>query len=196
LRLHLVGSLIGREEETVSLPFAPRWRCVVGVAICTALLAACGSDSDESDTATPPTRPSISFPSTLSTSPPIVTDNDPAKAAPRWEQVRVVTGNAPMDLGAIKIASGAIQWRVKWDCEAGAMRITTTPPAVPTRPGPLVDSRCPGSGEGFGRQTGDVGSAPVGEGRADSELLPGGARGQHPAGRLHGQLAHFRLGAG
>jgi hypothetical protein len=156
LRLHLVGSLIGKEEETVSLPFAPRWRRVVGVAICPALLAACGSDSDESDTATPPTRPSISFPSTLSTSPPIVTDNDPAKAAPRWEQVRVVTGNAPMDLGAIKIASGAIQWRVKWDCEAGAMRITTTPPAVPTRPGPLVDSRCPGSGEGFGRQTGDV----------------------------------------
>ncbi|MFN2504531.1 MAG: DM13 domain-containing protein [Acidimicrobiales bacterium] len=125
------------------------------IAMCAAL-AGCG-DGDDDETATSDTRPSISFPSTLTTSPPILSENNPAKAAPRWEQVRVVTGNSPMDLGTVNIADGAIQWRVKWSCETGNMRITSTPPPVPNRPGPVVvESNCPGQGEGFGRQTGEV----------------------------------------
>lgn len=129
----------------------------VAVAVCVSLLAACGGSDSDDGAAPASTQPAISFPSTLSTSPPVLSDNDPAKAAPRWEQVRVVTGNSPMDLGPVRIAEGAIQWRVKWSCEAGSMRITSTPPPVPNRPNPVVvESGCPNQGEAFGRQTGDV----------------------------------------
>lgn len=136
-----------------------RWSVVAGIALCASLLGACGSESDDTATSgTPDTsRPAIQFPSTLSTNPPVLSENDPSRAAPRWEQVRVVTGNAPMDLGAINISPRAFQWRVKWSCEAGNMRITTTPPPVPTRPSPnLLDRNCPGQGEEFARQTGEV----------------------------------------
>ena len=139
----------------MSQRLAPWSRLIAGIALCATLLTACGSDSDE--TATPDTQPAIQFPSTLGTNPPILSPNDPGKAAPRWEQVRVVTGNSPMDLGVLSIANGAFQWRVKWSCEVGTMRITSTPPPVPSRPDPLlVDKTCPGQGEEFGRQTGDV----------------------------------------
>jgi hypothetical protein len=37
------------------------------------------------------------------------------------------------------------------------MKITSTPPPVPSKPDPaVVDDTCPKQGEGFGRQTGDV----------------------------------------
>ncbi len=113
------------------------------------LTAACG-DSETTGTATATTQGAIGFPSTLAPVAPV----DPTKAAPRWEQVRVVTGNANMDIGPFTIAAGAIQWRVKWHCDGGSITIASTPP--PPRPGPLVQSTCPGSGEGFARATGEV----------------------------------------
>ncbi len=136
----------------------PAWRTVLYmlyIALNGTVLAACGAASD-GDTAAARTAPTVSFPSTLSTTPPILTEDDPAKAAPRWEQLAVLTGDGPMDLGAIAIAPHAIQWRVKWGCEAATLLITTTPPPIPTRPAPLVESVCPGSGEGFGRQMGEL----------------------------------------
>ena len=121
--------------------------------LCGCVIAACGSDggSSQGSSAGPTT---LGFPSTLGTAPPILSDNDPSRAAPRWEQVKVVTGNANMDVGPFTIADRAFQWRVKWSCDGGALTITTTP-ALP-RPGPLVSGNCPGSGEAFARLTGPV----------------------------------------
>jgi hypothetical protein len=144
----------------VSLRYRPPGRAVrrtvIGMTLCALVLTACG-DSDDTEQATSDTQPTVPFPTVLTTVPPILSENDPAKAAPRWEQVRVVTGNAPLDLGPITIAPHAFQWRIKWNCEVGTMKITSTPPPVPGRPNPnLVDNPCLGSGEGFGRQTGEV----------------------------------------
>ena len=128
---------------------------VAGVTLCAAALTGCRGDDEEQST--PATEGTVPFPTALTTVPPVLTENDPAKAAPRWEQVRVATGNAPLDLGPVAISERAFQWRVKWQCDAGTIRITSAPPPVPGRPNPnVVDSPCPGSGEGFGRQTGEV----------------------------------------
>ena len=132
----------------MSLWFSPRRRAVIGTAVgltlCALALTGCGGD-DDNEQSTAGTEPAVPFPTALTTVPPILTDNDPAKAAPRWEQVRVVTGNAPIDLGTVRISERAFQWRVKWQCEVGTMKITSTPPPVPGRPNPNVVKRpCPG----------------------------------------------------
>lgn len=117
------------------------------------VLASCGSSKKEASTATT-APPSIAFPSTLQTAPPLVSDSDPSKAAPRWEQLKVVTGNASTEIGPITVAAQAIQWRVKWSCDGGSLIINLTP--SPPKPGPLVQNGCPGQGEAYSRQTGDV----------------------------------------
>ena len=114
-----------------------------------AALAACGGDDEETTASTS----TIPFPTALPT-PRSLTEGEAQRAAPRWEQLRVVTGNAPMELGPLAISPAVIQWRVKWDCEAGTIRITTTPP--PPRGRPLVESPCPEKGEGFSRQKGEL----------------------------------------
>lgn len=128
-----------------------------GVCVLAALAvfaAGCGDDSEES-TAPASTAPgsTVAFP-TVITVPRSLTEGETQRASPRWEQVRVVTGNEPAAIGPFTIAPGAIQWRVKWSCETGTIRILTTPP--PSRAGPLVESPCPERGEGYSRQTGDV----------------------------------------
>lgn len=147
-------------KHTLSSRLWQCWRRLVtpafAVTLCAATFTGCGQE-DDSENSVAGTQAPVPFPTALTTVAPILSDNNPAKAAPRWEQVRVVTGNAPLDLGTVKISENAFQWRVKWHCDAGVIRITSTPPPVPGRPGTtLVDSPCPASGEGFGRQTGDV----------------------------------------
>lgn len=141
---------------------ARRRAALVAIAVCSSVVAAACSDSKSSDKAAPTTTPAVAFPSTLSTAPPIVSNNDPTRAAPRWEQVKVVTGNASMEIGPLTISPSAVQWRVKWNCDGGTFIINTTP-ALP-KPGPLVSSGCPSSGEGFARLTGEVKLQVVGSG--------------------------------
>lgn len=130
------------------------WRGVCIAVALTLLAGACGSDDEEStSTASTAAGSTVAFP-TVITVPRSLTEGEAQRASPRWEQVRVVTGNEPATIGPFAVAAGAIQWRVKWSCETGTIRILATPP--PPRPGPLVDSPCPERGEGFSRQTGDV----------------------------------------
>ena len=116
------------------------------------LAAGCGDDEAAAPTATAPgsTTP---FP-TMLTVPRSLTEGEAQRASPRWEQVQVVTGNEPSTVGPFTIVQEAIQWRAKWSCEVGTIRILTVPP--PSRGGPLVDSPCPERGEGFSRQTGEL----------------------------------------
>lgn len=64
------------------------------------------------------------------------------------------TGDGPAQSATFTIDDGAIQWRVRWRCQSGSLRITTMPP--PRRPEPVVDSTCPGEGEGFAIHTGAI----------------------------------------
>jgi hypothetical protein len=132
-----------------SPPSLPVRSTVILVAGAT-LLAGCGGGSDEEEAG--PATTAVPFPTALPT-PRSLTQGEAERAAPRWEQVRVVTGNAPIEV-PVTIAEGAIQWRVKWDCETGKMVINTTPP--PPRSGPLVDQACPDNGEGFSVLRGQI----------------------------------------
>ena len=130
-------------------------RLTVVVLLAATVLAGCGGGSDDGDDeaeVAPPVTTAVPFPTALPT-PTSLTVGESERAAPRWEQVRVLTGNAPIEV-PVTITPGAIQWRVKWDCENGKMVINTTPP--PPRSGPLVDSACPDNGEGFSVLQGDV----------------------------------------
>jgi hypothetical protein len=129
-------------------------RLTVVLLLSAAVLAGCGGGSgdDDEEAASTPATTAVPFPTALPT-PTSLTVGESQRAAPRWEQVRVLTGNAPMEV-PVTIAPGAIQWRVKWDCEAGKMVINTTPP--PPRSGPLVNSACPDNGEGFSVLQGEV----------------------------------------
>jgi len=113
------------------------------------LAAGCGGSGGDEE---PQAR--ANFPSTFVTGPPVLTEGHAEKAAPRWEELRTFTGTGALDTATFDVAPGAIQWRAKWECRAGALRISTNPP--PAKPGPLVDSSCPGKGQGFSIQTGQL----------------------------------------
>ncbi|MDQ4132753.1 MAG: DM13 domain-containing protein [Actinomycetota bacterium] len=134
------------------MPIRPL-RSVVPVLVVCALLAACGDSDEEAAAPTTTVAETVPFPTALPT-PRDFTEGETQRAAPRWEQLEVVTGNAPGEVGPFTIGEQVIQWRAKWRCETGTMLITTTP--APPRPGPLLDEKCPGSGEAFSRVKGDV----------------------------------------
>lgn len=126
-----------------------RWRCAALV-VAAVLATACGSGGDGD--ARPGDVPR--FPTTLSTSPPLLTEGHAEKAAPRWEHVTLFSGNRAMETAAFTIAPGAIQWRVQWSCDSGSLRIDTRP--APARRRALVDERCPQGGTAFSIQTGEL----------------------------------------
>lgn len=76
------------------------------------------------------------------------------RSAPRWETVTTLSGAGASRTETFPILPGAIQWRARWECETGALRITTLPP--PRRGTPLVEGACPGKGEGYSIVTGSV----------------------------------------
>jgi hypothetical protein len=75
-------------------------------------------------------------------------------AAPRWETVVTLSGSGPTRPQPFSILASAIQWRARYSCSEGNLRLTTDPP--PRRPGPMVETSCPKDGEGFSIVTGQV----------------------------------------
>jgi hypothetical protein len=90
--------------------------------------------------------------SAASSAPPTSGRPGQTKAAARWETVTTFSATGPLETPEFPILGEAIQWRVRWSCQIGNLRITTTPP--PRRPGPLVDVSCPGNDQAFSIQTG------------------------------------------
>lgn len=115
----------------------------------TLLMSACsGAGSDGSQrvgTATTTTTAA----STLSSVAP-----DGVRAAPRWETVTTFTGTGAFSSPEFTILPTAVQWRVRYTCSTGTLRITSTP--LPRRPAPIVDTPCPKEGEGYSIVTGPV----------------------------------------
>lgn len=111
------------------------------------LLAACSGGSGDSVVETAVTT--TTAPATLSSVPP-----GGVKAAPRWETVDTFTGTGAFSSPELTILKDAVQWRVRYTCTTGTLRVTSTPP--PRRPGPIVDTPCPKEGEGYSIVTGPV----------------------------------------
>jgi len=128
-------------------------RLVVPLLVTSALFTGCGGSEGGEAAPTTTVADTTPFPTALPP-PRDLTAGESERAAPRWEQVEVVTGNAPREIGPFTIGEQVIQWRAKWRCETGTMLVTTTP--APRRPGPLLDEKCPGSGEAFSRVKGEV----------------------------------------
>jgi len=111
-------------------------------------LAGCGDDGDGRTRAAPPTAPAAT--GTVGPSP---TPSGPRSAA-RWETVATFEGTGAFETPQFDILPGAIQWRVRYTCSTGTMRITSDPP--PRRPAPVVDTACPKEDSGYSIVTGPV----------------------------------------
>jgi hypothetical protein len=81
--------------------------------------------------------------------PPLQADNAtaPPRAAPRWEPVTEIT-RAGAGRHEVTIAADAIQWRMRWTCDAGSLRLDVD------ADGRVVDGACPGDGEAYSIRTG------------------------------------------
>ena len=130
-------------------PCAIGWRrrtaTLLALLAATTVLAGCGSSGDDvkSGAGTSQARSST----TSSTEP-------KERSAPRWETVTTIEGSGATRTDEFAILSDAIQWRARFECAAGHLKVTSVPP--PRRGAPLIDAACPGKGEGFSIVTGDV----------------------------------------
>lgn len=123
-----------------------RRRAVLVALVLLLALTGCGGGSDGDDDRAPATTtPGSSAPTTAASGP---------KAAARWETVTTFNGSGPFQSPEFTILPGAIQWRVRYTCSTGAMRITSSPP--PRRPAPVVDAACPKEDTGYSIVTGPV----------------------------------------
>lgn len=108
------------------------------------LLAACGSSDDVTSGGAGTT---VAAAATSTTAP-------VERTAPRWETVITLAGTGATRTDPFEILAGAIQWRARWKCEAGHLKVTTIPP--PRRGTALIDGGCPGNEEGYSIVTGPV----------------------------------------
>jgi len=119
----------------------------MAVAVLALVLAACGGGSDQAGTTGGPatTAGSAGGPDTTVAGP---------RSAARWETVNTFNGSGALTTPEFTILPNAIQWRVRFTCSTGTLRMTSNPP--PRRPGPLVDTACPKEGTGYSIVTGPV----------------------------------------
>lgn len=75
-------------------------------------------------------------------------------AAPRWESVTALEGVGSASAGPFTISEGAVQWKARWRCQSGTLRMTLSPP--PLRGGAFAEGSCPGQGDAFSLQTGEL----------------------------------------
>jgi hypothetical protein len=123
-----------------------RWALVL--AATAVLLAGCGSSDEPGQQAGDASDSSAPSSSTTSSTAP------KERSAPRWETVITLEGSGPTRTDAFEILPDAIQWRARFECTSGTLKVTTVPP--PRRGTPMVDEGCPGKGEGFSIVSGSV----------------------------------------
>lgn len=123
-----------------------RRACGRGIVLCALVLVvgACGSSGGR--------KPSSADP--FSVVPKQQADSTIARrhAAPRYEHVVTLTGSGAATK-PFTIARGAIQWRVRWTCERGALKLSAT---TGGRRRTLGAASCPHRGESSGFRTGNL----------------------------------------
>lgn len=73
------------------------------------------------------------------------------RSQPWWQMVTNLDGSESTDADSFTIDDGALQWRVRWSCDEGGLIIDDG-----SGGDPIVEADCPGSGEGYGLDTGPV----------------------------------------
>jgi len=125
-------------------------RSVLALLVLTYALAGCGGDGGgDGARVAPPTTPAGDGTATTGTA-----RSDVPRSAPRWETVSTFNGSGAFQTPEFTILPGAIQWRVRYTCTNGTLRITSTPP--PRRPAPVVEAACPKEEAGYSILTGPV----------------------------------------
>ncbi|HET7488799.1 MAG TPA: DM13 domain-containing protein [Acidimicrobiales bacterium] len=120
----------------------------VALAVVLAVAGACGGSSAKG-TASP-------TPSTAAT-----TTSSVPHSAPRWETLTRLSGTGPLTTDKLTILPGALQWRARWSCQSGHLKVSTIPP--PRRGEPMIDAECTGVTPTTADSPGSVGAnAPVG----------------------------------
>ena len=123
-------------------------RLSLGMLVITALVACGGGgDDDGGGTASTATTAAGGGDRVSTTA---VPDKKPV-AAPRWEELASFSGPGAVETAEFSVVPGAIQWRVRWSCEAGTVQIDTLPAL---KKGTLVTSPCPKEGTAYSIQTG------------------------------------------
>ncbi|MGH9279328.1 MAG: DM13 domain-containing protein [Acidimicrobiales bacterium] len=125
------------------------------LSVVAASTAACGSG----DGAAKPGASTASTGAAATAVPPPTLGSTPSgpaagKSAARWETVTTLSGSGPTRTARFDILPDAIQWRARYTCETGTLKVNTDPP--PRRPAPMVDAACPGEGQGFSIVSGSV----------------------------------------
>ena len=124
-----------------------RRRTVLALVVLALVLAGCGGGSDGDTTAGGPATTAAAAGSTETTV-------AGPKSAARWETVSTFNGSGAFTTPEFSILPNAIQWRVRFTCTTGTLRISSNPP--PRRPGPVVDASCPKEDTGYSIVTGPV----------------------------------------
>lgn len=122
------------------------WGRVVVPGVVAMLLGACSDGGGDSTTAST-TAPASTTVAAAGTAP-------VSRSAPRWETVTTLAGSGRAQTARFDILDAAIQWRVRWTCEAGSLRITSDPP--PRKARPVAEGACPAEGEGYAIHTGAI----------------------------------------
>jgi hypothetical protein len=122
-------------------------RTVLGFVLLSLVLAGCGGGSDDG------AAPSTPQTTVAAGATPTTTADGPRSAA-RWETVSTFNGSGAFTTPEFIILPTAIQWRVRFTCTAGTLRINSVPP--PRRPGAVVDATCPKEDIGYSIVTGAV----------------------------------------
>ncbi|HVL06801.1 MAG TPA: DM13 domain-containing protein [Acidimicrobiales bacterium] len=121
-------------------------RTVLAPLLLSLVLTGCGGGPDETSSRAPATTAAPA-------DGPTTTAGGPRSAA-RWETVTTFNGSGAFQTPEFTILPNAIQWRVRFTCTTGTLRIESNPP--PRRPGPVVDAACPKEDVGYSIVTGPV----------------------------------------
>jgi len=118
--------------------------------LCVLLIAvSAGCQSARSSGTQTASTPSASTPSASPLASPVG-----IRAAPRWEGVTTLSGTGTSAPAAFQIRADAIQWRVRYRCATGRLRVSTEPASRTSKP--TIDAGCPAKGAGYSIVTGTV----------------------------------------
>lgn len=103
------------------------------LALALTAVAACGSTGDPTASATTSTTIEDTTPTTARGQ----------TSAPRWETVSTFDGTGNQTTPVFDILPDAIQWRARWKCESGSLKVESDPKRKPDDE-PTVDGPCAG----------------------------------------------------
>lgn len=119
----------------MTVPFLRARLAMAGLLLVSTLIA-CGDKDDNAPTAASTTTPTTAAAAAEC-------DEPEQQSAPRWETVTTLRGDGALTTDAFPILCHAIQWRARWTCSSGHLKVESIPP--PRRGEPVIDQGCDGA---------------------------------------------------